>query len=324
MSMKQYEQASKIRKHNDPVFIVKDDSKDLHYRNFVGGDLEKAKASEFYDLLYEDISKSYLKGLEELAKKNYQAALDLFNKSKKEKVIKSQKPFSGTTTFKYYLDDKLLHCYINLGEYKKADQLFSKIFKSGKHHAASRLKGTYIEYVVDQNLKENANEAFGYAEEILKTPRMKKELKFKLKLNRCLLLSMQRKARDARMELTRLEENYKGEIKGLKKQMREAKATILIYHQKKYRDGINLYEDLMQSNRKEASAETYLKLAYCYFNMKNYEDARWNYLQAFNLESDKLKVKNIIAKIKTVNEKIPNAEGNKNLNQLMQEIESTL
>ena len=310
------------QKNNEPVYIHKDDAADLHY-GMSENDLEPQThpAWDVYDVLYEDVAPSYLLGLQLLASGDAAQAEKMFIKSSKEKSL-SKLPFKETPTFKTHLDEKLLLCALALGKSGNAEKYFKLILQGNGYHAKVRTTQRYIKYLIEQ--QSNPAQAQQLAEDLLKK-NLKIEDKAEIEIQRCLAMSLQKKHGEAKFELEKVVLNYADKVPDIEAQKNDALSTIIIYHEKSYSNGVNFFTRLLKDNRKYATASTYLKLGDCYTELKRFEEARWNYINAFNLEyKNKALLESIIDKVLAMNREIAAKESGAPIEQFMNKVKATL
>ncbi|MBF0196446.1 MAG: hypothetical protein HQL32_01990 [Planctomycetes bacterium] len=303
-----------------PIFVHKDDGKKLTYGQFEGDDGQDANAWSLFDILYEDVPVSYETGLNLMAKGEWGSALKMLKKSMDEKTP-DKKPFRGTVTYKNYLEDKLLTCYLALGNKDAAKKSFEKIKANRKTHSWVMNMIKYVSFLVEAG---EGSKALTLVDELLKLP-LSKKIKMNMDLDKCLALSLSKKYTEAKRLLKDTVLNYEADFSSVKDKALEIESTILIYHEKNYRAGIKFFEKILKEAREQATADTYLKLGDCYFQEKKWELSRWNYIQAYILENDNVeRIKLIIEKVGQANEKIPSKEGNKAIDAFFDKVSSSL
>lgn len=317
-----YEDIDAFIQSHDLVYVQKDTGSQTHYGLFeTDENPQEFKAWEVYDLLYEDVPKTYLLGCQFLALGDYQQAKKMFVKCRKDKTP-SKKVFGNTMVYKNYVPEKLLLCALGEGDDKEAEKAFQQIINNKQAHAYVRTSIRYVKYLVDH--QRSGSQAQALAEELLKK-KLPVRQKAELDINRCLAISLQKKYREAKYELDRVIVKYHSGVPEIEQLKDEALSTIVIYHEKNYRHGVNLFKDLLKKNRGSVSVATYVKLGDCYAELKKYEEARWNYLRAYNLEfKDNAMIKSIIGKVEEMNKHILPEEGNAAISQLLNKVKSTL
>lgn len=308
-------------KSGDEVFITKSDGKRLEYKMFKE-DKESTsdRAYNIFDVLYSDVPVLYETALTALAEGKYEDALKMLEKVKGEKTAKTNKSFTSTDTYKNLYRHKLFLCHMGLGNLDEALKVFEDIFANSSSHSRVNVMLEVLPHLVK---KEKGRLGIQVVTELEKL-RLPRRRKVEVDLNKSLFLSLNGKHSEGRKSLNEVLNTY-GEMSGIKERVQEAVTTILVYHEKNYREGIKYFNDLMEKSDRIPSWELYQKLAFCYSQQGKWEDARWNYLQAFIYgPSDKTQLESVIKGIQEASENIGAEGGDASLVQFFEKAKTTL
>lgn len=314
-----YKNIEKLKSESREIFIYKHAGEVIYFTDFVEEgkkidikQLTKKNNWQYYDLLYDDVPLQYEIGVQSLARGNFEEAKKYLESSLEKKTKISKLDFSDTYFCKNFLDEKLLLCAIGLQNEEDIQKYYKKIVNNASAHARRRVLVQYIPYLLELAEGSKANSII---DECLKFD-LSRSVKLDLQIKRCLSMSLQRKFSQAKSELKKIEMGLltKDDMK-LMPQLQEARVTILVSHEKDYSEGIRLIKKMMDKDPKNLNAINYYSLAECYMNKDNFEEARWNYIQAYLYEfENEERLNKIKGKILAMNEKIPSEKGNDALN----------
>ena len=309
-------------KRDGETYIFKISNGVIYYEDFIDEnnkvdikDLRKRNVWQIYDLLYEDAPAKYENGLVALANKNYGKAKTLFEESLKEKTKVTKKAFSTTTFAKNHIDDKLLACAQGLKLDEDIANYFKKVVNNETAHARRRVMLEYAPYLIKKGEGLKANNII---DQCLKF-QISRKVTLELQVLKCEAIAMQRKFSQAKSELKKVELSLlnKEDLKLMPKIV-QTSVAILVKHEKDYSEGIRFLKKIMTKSKKNLNSQNYFNLAECYMNKSNFEEARWNYIQAFINESQSPKfVGKIKDKILAMNDKIESEQGNDALNKFL-------
>ena len=263
-------------KHTDKVFIVKDNGLEISYGRFQGDTTPmKANAWDIYDVLYDGLPAAYETGLARLADEQYADARDDLRRAGAEKL--GNEALSATPAYKNYIDEKLLLCSLGLKEDDQAGILFEKILHNPEAHARVRVMILYGEHLIRKGDGAKAEEI---AEQLLKLP-ISALLKAEVMLNKYMALALKKQFADAKKGLQELADSHAKDYPSIAERARERISDIIIYHEKNFDEGIRFYKKMIDEGGVEANAATYIKLAECYLSKGDYDEGRWQLIQAF-------------------------------------------
>jgi tetratricopeptide (TPR) repeat protein len=312
----------KLKSDSREIFIYKHAGEVIYYTDFVEKgkkvdikELRKKNNWQYYDLLYDDVPLQYELGLQSLAKGEFEQAKKYFESSLENKTKVSKTLFPNTYFSKNFLDDKMLLCAIGLNNEEDIKKYYKKIINNSSAHAKRRVMVEYVPFLLKL---EEGSKANSIIDECLKFD-LSRSVKLKLQVMRCLSLSLQRKFSQAKSELKKVEMGLltKDDMEIMPK-LQEAHVTILVSHEKNYSEGIRFINKMMEKDVKNLNGTNYFNLAECYMNKDNYEEARWNYVQAYLYEfENESQINNIKDKILVMNQKIPSEKGNDALNKFL-------
>lgn len=302
---------NKFKEDTEIIYIHSVKGQSITYGMFENDKNPKdGKAWLYYDLLYVDVPAKYEIGISLLARGKYEEAKEMFEASLNEKTPISKKTFKTTDQCKNFIDEKFLKCALGMKDYDTASTLYKKIVNNPNIHAQRRISVDYTFFLVEQGKGADAQKL---AEKCLKFELPKSKL-FEISIQRVLSISLQKKYSQAKNELKKIEGSMTDHHKNSEALLKEAYTTILINHEKNYKEGIRYFNKILEKDRINVSTDSFIKLAHCYENTKKYEDARWNLIQAYQVEfNNQERLKFIKEKILALNEKIPSKEGNKAL-----------
>jgi tetratricopeptide (TPR) repeat protein len=196
---------------------------------------------------------------------------------------------------------------LGLGEEDKAIEIAKDIMANQKAHSRIRVMLELLPLLIK---KQDGKKALAISNELLKVRVPRKDL-VDVRLNHSLALSLTKKYSEAKRGLSSLIDDFGEDYAGLGERVASAETTILVYHEKNYNKAIRFFEDMLKEDRKNATADIYSKLAYCYGQKKKWEESRWNYLQAYLVGSfSSVELKELISKIEMTNSKISSEKGN--------------
>lgn len=322
--LSQYKDIVQFKSNSSPVFIHTDNSTELKFGRFEKDkNPQKRDPWNVVDVLYEDVPSSYEVALSLLANNQFEEAKEMFLKSASDDTQVSKRKFSTTKIGKNYLDEKLLMCSLGLNEKEESKEYFKKIIKNKECHSYFATMIKYIPFLVQEG---DGSQAEKIIKEVVKLPLSKRKL-FQIGLQRCLAISLQKKYSQAKSELKKLVREYRNDIKNIQQYARETEATILVYHEKNYRAGIKFFNRILEEDRTQAKSDTFMALAECHFNEKQWEKARWNYIQAFLVEYDpqqKEKLIKISDRIVEINTHLNDKKGQMAINSFFEKLKTTL
>jgi len=308
-------------KSSDEIFIEKSDGKELVYKAFKDDkDTTTEKAFSYFDILYADVPALYESALTTMAEGKYEEALKMLERVKGEKTPKSGNPFTSTHTYLNLYSHKIFLCQMGLGKLDEALKVFDEIFANPSAHARVNVMQEVLPYLVQ---KGSGNFGLKVVDELekLKLPRRKMA---EIAVNKCLFLSLEGKHSEGRKGLDAVLATYK-DMSEMAPKVQEAATTILVYHEKNYREGVKYFTDLMAKSEKIPSWELYQKLAFCYLEQGKWEEARWNYLQAFIFgPSDRNQMEPVILGIQKATENIGAKESDASLVKFLEKVKTTL
>ena len=295
----------------EPVFVKTDNSQTFVFGNSAEDDNpQDAKAWNVFDVLYEDVPAFYELALSLMAKGEWEQALKQLDRCGDESTQVTKKKFSSTDIYTNYVPHKLFLCYLNLGERDKALEVFEKIQNNKAAHSRVRVLLAAMPLLVE---KENG-EALHKVVNELKDISLSKRDKMEIALANCMALSLNKKYAEAKTNLGLVADEYGADFKELAGRVEDMNSTILVYHEKNYKQAISYFEDILQKSREKASTEMYMKLGYCYAKIDKWEEARWNYIQAYLFGSFSKKQKlRLIESIEDANTHILPKESNASL-----------
>ena len=209
---------------------------------------------------------------------------------------------------------------MGLGNLDEALKVFEEIFGNPSAHARVNAMLEVLPYLVK---KEKGRLGIQVVTELEKL-RLPRRRMVGVALNKCLFMSLNGKHSEGRDALNEALSTY-GDMEGVAAKVQDAATTILVYHEKNYREGIKYFKKLMEESDKIPSWELYQKLAFCYAQQAKWEDARWNYLQAFVYgPSDKNHLDPVIKGILEATENIGAEGGDASLVQFFEKAKTTL
>jgi tetratricopeptide (TPR) repeat protein len=308
-------------KSGDEIYVTKSDGKRLEYKMFKE-DKESTsdRAHNVFDILYSDVPTIYESALSAMAEGKWEEALKMLEKAKGEKTSKSNKSFTSTDTYRNLYRHKVFLCHMAVGDIDKALEVFEEILGNPSAHSRVNVMQEVLPHLVKKKKGRLGIQVVTELEKI-KLPRRKM---VKVALNKCLLLSLNGKHSEGRNALNELLSSY-GDIDGVGARVQEAYTTILVYHEENYREGIKYFNKLMKKSEKIPSWELYEKLAFCYAKQGKWEDARWNYLQAFVYgPSDKNSLEAVLTGIQKSTENIPSEGGDASMIKFFEKVQTTL
>jgi|SaaInlStandDraft_1057018.scaffolds.fasta_scaffold02630_4 tetratricopeptide (TPR) repeat protein len=308
-------------KSGDEIFVTKSDGKRLEYKMFKEDkESTSERAYNVFDVLYSDVPVLYESALTSMAEGKYEEALKMLVKVKGEKTSKSNKSFTSTETFRNHYRHKLFLCHMGLANLDEALKVFEEIFGNPSAHARVNAMLEVLPYLVK---KEKGRLGIQVVTELEKL-RLPRRRMVGVALNKCLFMSLNGKHSEGRDALNEALSTY-GDMEGVAAKVQDAATTILVYHEKNYREGIKYFKKLMEESEKIPSWELYQKLAFCYAQQAKWEDARWNYLQAFVYgPSDKNHLDPVIKGILEATENIGAEGGDASLVQFFEKAKTTL
>jgi hypothetical protein len=321
-SLDDYADMLSFKDSEEVIYVLEDDSKTLQYGMFEDDENpQDSNALSSFDVLYEDVPILYESALSMMAKGDWEQALELLKRSSSEKTPITKKNFSSTEVYRNYVPHKEFLCHLNLGDQEKALELFEKISKNSKAHSRYRVMLNALPVLVKM---EKGREALKVSEELFKI-RLPRSQLVDAKIQQALALSLTKKYQDARTALADLVNKYGEDYNGLGEKVKEAETTILVYHEKNYSKAVRYFEGLLKKDRKQATSDLYIKLAYCYGQQNKWEESRWNYLQAYLVGSLKgPELKDLIAKIEKTNSRINSEKGNDALENFFGQVKQAL
>lgn len=307
-------------KENDSIFIYEHDGKKIKYGNFEEDQPQSYRNINIFDILYEDVPTIYESALSSLAKKDYAKAIELFEASKSQKTNVTKTVFSNSKNYKNFIHHKLFLAHMGLGDVPKALDAFKEAYRNRDSHSRYRLMVDAMPLLVETGETKLAIDVAKELGEI----RLSRRETVDLALQKCLALSLSGKYRDARDGLSELLTEYGADYDDLERRVKDAETTIMVYHEKNYRDAIKHYEKILEEDRTGMSADDYLKLADAYVGRSKWEEARWNILQAYLIDSTgKRGFSKVYDRLKKVHENLPSPEGKAALEDFMEKVKAT-
>lgn len=298
-----------IFKGSEPVVFIKtDNDQTLVFGNSADDDNpQDSKAWNVFDVLYEDVPAIYELALALMAKGEWEEALKQLERCGNENTSVSKKKFSSTDVYANYVPHKYFLCYLNLGDADKTLATFEKILGHKSTHARIRVMLEALPLLIEKEKGELLQKVVAELKELSLSKRDKMEIA----LANALALSLGKKYAEAKTALNLVLDEYGTEFKDLASRIESINSTILVYHEKNYKAAIAYFEEIQKKSREKASADMYAKLGYCYSKMDKWEEARWNYIQAYLFGSfSKSQTLRLIESIEETNEHILPKESN--------------
>lgn len=317
-----YQDLLGFKEQEDVVFVVDDNSETLVFGMFEGDENpQDGRAWNTFDVLYEDVPVLYESALSLMAKGDWSQAMALLEKCKNENTAVSKKRFSSTKIYKNYVPHKMFLCHLNMGETEKALSLYKEIKSNKDAHSRVAVMLQALPLLIEAG---EGKESLSLADELLKFKISRRDL-VDVRLQRCLALSLNKDYRQAKLDLSALVDEFGEDYANLADRVAEAETTILVYHEKNYKKAVSFFEKMLDESREKATSDTYIKLAYCYGEQSKWEEARWNYLQAYLVgQFSEAGLKSLIEKIETANSKINSEKGNLALQSFFERVKKAL
>jgi hypothetical protein len=320
--LKEYADILIFKGTEDPIFVKEDDGLKLVFGSFADDDNpQDAKAWNIYDVLYEDVPVLYESALSLMAKGEWAEALKLLDRCAGENTQVSKKKFSSTDIYANYVPHKYFLCHLNLGEADKALEFSEKIQSNKMAHSRVRVMLMAIPLLIEREKAADIDKIVTELE-ALSLPRRDK---MELALSKCLALSLNKKFKEAKASLQLVLDEYGADYSELAARVEDIQTTILVYHEKNYTQAVKVFEEILKKSREKASPDMYVKLAFCYSKLNKWEEARWNYLQAYLMGTfSKPKLLDLIAKIEETHTHIQPQEANVALGEFLEKVKKAL
>lgn len=319
--IKDYLDILSLKESGEVAYIHDDNAKTIKYGMFEGdNNPTELKAWSVYDLLYLEVPQSYETALTMIAKGEYESAKKLLDRCGDDKTP-SKKLFSATSVYKSYVPHKLFLCAVGMNDRKTAIDLFKKIERDPKAHARLFVLKEALPILVEEK---EGDLALKVATELSKI-RLSRRDSIEISFSMSLALSLKKKYTEAREVITEVVTKYAEDYPELNSRSVESQSTILIDHQKNYKQGITYLEGIKEKGEIFFSASLYEKMGDCLVELKKLEEARWNYLHAFLLEeSGKNRTETLMGKVQEVNKKLGQKGGSESLEALFAKVKSNL
>lgn len=306
--IKEYHDILIFKGSEQVVFIKTDNDQLLVFGNSADDENpQDSKAWNVFDVLYEDVPAIYELALSLMAKGEWEEALKQLDRCGEETTQVSKKKFNSTEVYANYVPHKYFLCYLNLGESEKTLATFDKILNRKSTHSRVRVMLDALPLLIENEKIESLQKVVAELKEV----GLSKRDKVEIALANCLTLSLSKKYAEAKTALNLVLDEYGAEFKEIAQRVENINSTILVYHEKNYKAAIANFEEILKKSREKASAEMYMKLGYCYSKIDKWEEARWNYIQAYLFGSfSKSQTLRLIEGIEAANEHIMPKESN--------------
>jgi tetratricopeptide (TPR) repeat protein len=305
----------------DEVYIHSHEWTEVAYGAFADdNNPQTGRPWNMFDVLYVDVPALYEMALSSMAKGEWAEALKILDKCGSEKTPVSKKSFQTTDVYRNHVPHKRFLCHLELGNTEEALSEFDKIYKNKKAHSKAQVMIKALPHLIEAKKGKLANQV---ADELLKLRLPRRDI-VDVMIEKSFALASIKDFNNANKVLDDALDAYGDSYETLAETVEGAKARILVFYKKAYREAINMFNEAIEEKGASAGAYLFKNLGYCLAKTNKWEEARWNYLKAHTIGMSSSETKELLKLIEEANQKVASKEGNAALEAYFKEVQQTL